>query len=205
MDTFFPSTSAGIHSSDWTAGAWAGVVALFLVAGAIGVAAATIGRLSYWLYKDHDRRSAPLWLVTPAIAVVLWLVSLWPLISSLTRLARHSRSIEFASLFTAVGTLALAACYSLAVPASTWLASQITGDYYGDRNPPEYLFLVTFVPAVLTVLVGLGVHINERAYREGALSVLLESVIGLIIFGGLVVLMVKAARALQSHLDSRQY
>lgn len=205
MNPLVSSVSYGVHSSDWSAWGWIGALALFLLGGAIAFAAVTIGRMSYWIYDDRELNSTRHCVIAVLVSIGLWALSLWPLLTSLGALARHSRSTEFAVWFTIGGTVVLAACYMLAAPASNWLASFITGRDYSGRDTPDLLFLAIAVPALATVLIGFGVQISEKVYREGAGSVIVEIALSVAVVGTAVYFLAKALIALNKHFANKSY
>ncbi|MFF1945990.1 hypothetical protein ACFVWF_28040 [Rhodococcus qingshengii] len=204
MNPLVSPVSYGVHNSDWSAWGWIGALALFLLGGAIAFAAVTIGRMSYWIYDDRELNSTRHCAIAVFVAIGLWALSLWPLLTSLGALARHSRSTEFAGWFTIGGTVVLAACYMLAVPASNWLAFFITGRDYSGRDTPDLLFLAILVPALVTVLIGFGVLTGEKVYREGASSVLFELLLSAALLAGFLYCLWKAAIALK-HIANKSY
>lgn len=197
----FGSPLADVHLSDWSAWGWLGAMALLLTSGIIGCAAVGMGRFSYWVFYESGSADARPWLAIAGAALGVWVLSLWPFISALSSLVQHSRSIQFASWFTILGTLTITVGYFLASSGADRFASW----NYGRCRPtaPKYLFLVALLPTGLIALIAMWIHIAERVHREGALSVVFELLFGTIVVVAMFVVIIKALVALSDFLSRR--
>lgn len=176
-------------------------MALLLTSGLLGCAAVGMGRLSYWVFYESGSASARTWLALAVAALGAWVLSLWPLISALSSLVRHSRSIQFACWFSVLGTLTIAVGYCLASIGADRLASWHYSYYRLEK--PRYLFLVAMLPAGTVALIAIWIHTAERVHREGALSVVFELLFGTIVVVAMFVVIIKALGALASFQSRR--